>query len=119
MHMGGFKEFFLSCFLFPGLVIIYILSPYMYTQRILLADGRDGYLQVCAFYLGPKMVKSSDKWWCYVDPLALILNARICVPNKTTDVLGRVFLGLYLLSNQIVTYMLAKNTGFLANYMCL
>lgn len=33
MHMGGFKEFFLSCFLFPGLVIIYILSSYMYTRR--------------------------------------------------------------------------------------
>lgn len=52
------------------------------------------------------MVKSSDKWWCYVDPLALILNVRICVPNKTTDVLGRVFfLGLYLLSNQVVPYI--------------
>lgn len=37
------------------------------------------------------MVKSSDKWWCYVDPLALILNVRICVPNKTTDVLGGFF----------------------------
>lgn len=84
MHIGGFKEFFIPFFFFfslPSFLLfifgacdnLHIVSIYVHTKESCWQmDGM--YLSSLCALLRPKMVKSSDKWWLYVDLPALISN---------------------------------------------